>query len=199
MAKATLRGFRRMSRARSRGPAPWPAVCLRARSLLENDGAAQGGFEAAAALLLQLDTDCRPGALLRPDGPSRFLKQWATVIKPLDEKGATEMDRQGDTVVLDAPVANRSRVNCIVSALRVRARRPRRALFRLALPQYAKPSRQALSGCALSSLKITLHSFRHGGPSTDVLRGRRFDDVQCSARLGGRFRPCCATKSMTGC
>ena len=179
MAKASLRGFGRLSRSSSREPAPWEAVCLMALWLVNHRSTLRHAVRAAALMLTQFDCYARPQATLAltkrhvvpaPVGGHPRAQFWALVFAPSDEHAVTKTGRQDDTVPLNTPEAGRDRIHLLVSALYRKCSEPEEKMFPFTLAVYGDLCRKSFSGAGLNMKpNITPHMLRHGGPSTDVL------------------------------
>ncbi|CAK0870936.1 unnamed protein product [Prorocentrum cordatum] len=172
-AKAALRGWIRQMPGRIRDPCPIEAAWLIVQWLLLKNQAFY--FWCALAVVLQVDTYVRPGALMgikredllppiRQRG-SRYT-DWGLVLSPSTRAGKTKSGEQDDTLVIG--ILDRTFVKDVAAFLHGSAHDGERVFRHLTLPSYEKSIKEASEALELDALRIVPHCFRHTGPSTDA-------------------------------
>lgn len=144
--------------------------------------------EAAAALLLQLDTYARPSeivGLTRRDiiSPvSRHCKYWGVIFGNSEVGELTKTGAQDDTVLLDS--LDRSYAKDVITWVTKHCKSPAEPLFpHLDLSTYEKLFEKARKALKLQRFGLTPHEVRHSGPSADFLsRSRSGKEIQARGR-----------------
>ena len=171
LARASLAGWENLEPTQTQDPAPWEAVLLIASWLL------QRSLWAAVVTVLLFDTYCRPGEmlglvrehLLRPvRRVGAHYNKWGLVICPQEELKGTKTNKRDDSVIIG--INDRAWVAELCPEI-WRLAKKGESLFDMSLATLERLFREACSALELKKLRITPHSLRHGGPSTDRYRG----------------------------
>ena len=191
-AKMTLKGFARQEPDLARDPGPWEAACLIAEHMAFKFG--YEGILAAAATLLQFDLYTRPSETLNIEfqhvlpperGANPDYARWAVIICPSTEYARTKTGTQDDTIPCGADVPERAWLVNVLAALRLNAAHDGKKLIPISLAKYETLTRTAARELNLNALKLSPHSWRHGGPSTDPLVAHR---TRAQIQPRGRWR-----------
>lgn len=175
--KQALKGFQLLDPDRSRDPAPWEACLLISHYLGTKYG--HDGLRGACASLLACDAYLRPGETLAVQRrhvvppKSRRYPHWAIIICPSTEAKMSTNIEQDDTILIGVDVTERNFVCGILEALVERCASDDAPLLPITMAVYAKLVRDATSALGLTALKISPHTWRHGGASVDALSGER--------------------------
>ena len=190
LAKAALKGFNRWHPDNTKDPGPWEAACLLAMQAATQHGSF--GVMWAAMTLVMFDLYLRPveGLTLQfqhvvapTKRGQRCYQQYAVIVCPSTEHRTTKTRTQDDTVVVGNQNPDRQFVAKVVGALKTRARRPGTPLTPLDHQAYADFLFVLAKDTGLGQLKLTPHSWRHGGPSTDYLaKAASLTDIQRRGR-----------------
>ena len=167
LARACLTGWENLEPSKTLDPAPWEAVLLLAQWLRTRD------LDAAVAAVVAFDTYCRPSEVLcltrehiispaRRAG--RQYNRWGLVICPQEELQSTKTNKRDDSVLLG--IRGREWVADVVAALWKKRSRGQK-LFQISLATLERLFRLGVVALGLQGLRLTPHSLRHGGPSTD--------------------------------
>ena len=191
-AKMTLKGFARQDPDLARDPGPWEAACLIAEHLAFKFG--YEGILAAAATLLQFDLYTRPSETLNIEfqhvlpperGANPDYSRWAVIICPSTEYARTKTGTQDDTITCGTDVPERAWLVNVLAALHRSAAHDGKKLIPISLNKYETLTRTAARELNLNALKLSPHSWRHGGPSTDFLLAHR---TRAQIQPRGRWR-----------
>ncbi|CAK0884478.1 unnamed protein product [Prorocentrum cordatum] len=165
---------------RVRDPLPWEAALLIADNLAERD---REGVAAAGAPLVSFDGYIRPINTLaitsrevsqRQAGPNPNYPSLVVTIAPqADDHGqqpapSTQSGDHDCTIVFGDQASLKANRGICRDALLWASRKARRGrpLVDISLAKYEQIFNQAVADVKLSSLKVTPHCARHGGPST---------------------------------
>ena len=206
LARAALRGWQKRMGDVSRDPMPQQALFLACDWLCDTGEAAD--LSAAQALVTQFDGYFRPGEVCQVT--ANDIKIAPTCLRgagyPLaavmiaqssegDDGGAsrrptTKAGEQDDTVVFGdagSKKAGRDQVAGLLAKLMAAKKGRSTPLFGLTLPEYERRCKVAFQQCGLGPLRLTPHTARHGGPSTDAALGLRGEDqIQSRGRWKAR-------------
>ena len=185
LAKQSLKGFMRLDPETSKDPGPWEAALLVAAHSILTDPLR--GPDAAASILCQFDLFCRPGEInalakqhvLPPKGK---YKLWSVIICPSTESRTTKTHQQDDTLIVGASNSDRLWLVDVWRALHRRAVADTSPLIRLAPREIAGAINRASRDLQLKALRLTPHSWRHGGASVDALAGVELSVLQRRGR-----------------
>ena len=94
---------------------------------------------------------------------------------PSTESVTTKTGQQDDTLLLGTKNPTRRWLAALLAALlkRVAGREDSARLFTLDLAAFEKLTREAVKALGLAALRLSPHSWRHGGPSHDAYHGLR--------------------------
>ena len=179
LSRLSLRGWLRQMPGRVRDPAPIIVAWHLASHLLTEPGPLPHLRKlAAAAIILQVDTYCRPGALLditcadlfAPTAAAgRRFRYWTLILSPSTRRGRTKTGQQDDSLRLG--VAGRSFVPLVARWLKKRGKDADKVFAPLNLVQFGKLVAESCDQLKLQTLRIVPHVFRHTGPSSDAHDG----------------------------
>lgn len=171
---------------------------LLAHALMQSDDARLGAQRRAAARLLPLQWDLymRPSEALELSvadcfPPLRRGQPWAVVVRAslvcdegdnqdmldaMQRRPRSKPAKTGEddgTVLLGDPASVQQRRGWLREHLRLLIESSDGRITNLTLPQYNAALRWASDAAGLSSLGLTAHPARHGGPSHDAAEGAR--------------------------
>jgi hypothetical protein len=199
--KRALKGWARAAPEHSRDPAPWVAVMLLVRRMVESFGAE--GLEASRCSVVAYDLFARPSEMLGVTYMSLVppaadvhhkLDHFAVVFAPSNGRGpsanplppAKSGEYDATVLACDAAsiAAGRGVVRRVLDCLKSRGGNSRRPVFgSLTLARWESLLKQASDMEGISHLDISPHTLRHGGASHDMaLQLRSFPQVQSRGR-----------------
>jgi integrase len=180
LAKAALKGWKNLEPGGSKDPCPWEVALLLAEWMMNN-----GYVKMAAFVILCFDTYVRPGilSLIRREnvlppvpGVNVSYRHWSLVLSPKAEGVPTKVGEFDDSLIVGS--TGREWVSKITELL-WRKSLPNAFIFQFSLREVEKVFKLATTALSLTSLHVTPHSLRHGGPSHDVYFNiRNLDQVQ---------------------
>ena len=191
LAKQQSTGWDAHAPSTSRDPMPEESMYLICDELLRVENVTR--VSAAAALAVQYDGFCRPSETLSvsPGAVTRCShasKKVALTLFPQDSEGLgprSKGNEYDDTVIFGDAVSakcGRQWVADILLELK-KARKGRSKLLPITLRGYEQALSSVTAGLGLGGLKLTPHTARHGGPSTDYMMGNRsLEDIQRRGR-----------------
>lgn len=174
-AQRALKGWRKREPGHSRPGAPFEVVCKMASELI-----LEGNHVLACALLVHHDTYCRPNEFLHirkrdvfPPSPENLglADAWVLQIRPPEDLIPTKVGEFDDTVLIDgnSSSAAKEAIRFVYS----RTQSDADFLFPFDLNFFGVAIKRISKKLCLQKMLLCPHAMRHGGASTDALRGRR--------------------------
>jgi hypothetical protein len=196
--RAALKGFERDAPEQQADPAPWEAIVLIADWAVSHLG--REGLEAARALVVAYDGYFRPGELLACPVRNILVRRAAAISKmaPVSVTIAPSGDTAGDaplprtkagsyddTITFgDGPAIASGRGVAAAALIAIRKSRVgTQPICALTLHRWEAIMHEASAALGFTALRLTPHTCRHGGASSDFAgRHRSLDEIQRRGR-----------------